>query len=250
MCAGGRVGYCRVEAGRSRVPLPIARDVAGTARVKGEVGARCLRGLRIAPRSPRSGWCDPPRKSLARQPAVRRLSVGCLAALAPRFLLLRSGAALAAVATISALFASALRGAGRVGDPRCALLRHALVLQGLVLLLVLHVCRPASRHADLPSSPTPEPPGALVSHTPAPSARHAASRPRSWRCDMSPRPLGRVTPPITWWRAFKPVFDTGSVLTPDQLLSSAPHTEAERLAMEGGRIDEAVEALREMGRRP
>jgi hypothetical protein len=34
--------------------------------------------------------------------------------------------------------------------------------------------------------------------------------------------------------------------TPDQLLESALHTEAVRLALEGGRIDEAVEALREL----
>jgi hypothetical protein len=32
----------------------------------------------------------------------------------------------------------------------------------------------------------------------------------------------------------------------DELLRSALHTEAERLAMEGGRIDEAVAVLREM----
>jgi hypothetical protein len=41
-------------------------------------------------------------------------------------------------------------------------------------------------------------------------------------------------------------FDTGQVSTPDQLLRTALHTEAVRLALEGGRIDEAVESLREM----
>jgi hypothetical protein len=42
-------------------------------------------------------------------------------------------------------------------------------------------------------------------------------------------------------------FDTGQVMsTPDQLLESALHTEAKRLTLEGGRIDEAVEVLRDM----
>jgi hypothetical protein len=36
------------------------------------------------------------------------------------------------------------------------------------------------------------------------------------------------------------------VSTPDQLLRTALHTEAERLAIEGGRIDDAVEVLRDM----
>src|SRR5205823_7698461 len=60
-----------------------------------------------------------------------------LAALAARGLLLRRRAALGGTAARARLLAAAARGARRVGDPRRALLRHALVLQGLVLLLVL-----------------------------------------------------------------------------------------------------------------
>jgi hypothetical protein len=42
------------------------------------------------------------------------------------------------------------------------------------------------------------------------------------------------------------MFDTEGVSSPDQLLETALQTEAVRLALEGGHIDEAVETLREM----
>src|SRR6266576_2561381 len=66
---------------------------------------------------------------------------GCsLAALAAGGLLLRRRAALGGVAARAGLLAAAARRARRVGDLRRSLLRHPLVLQGLVLLLVLDVC--------------------------------------------------------------------------------------------------------------
>src|SRR5687768_7645017 len=87
-------------------------------------------------RSPRSARAD-------------RSSVAGLAALAPGLLLLRGGAALAAVAALAAALAAALGRARGVGDLRRPLLRHALVLEGLVLLLVLHVRLLAARHGCL-----------------------------------------------------------------------------------------------------
>src|SRR6187200_992328 len=55
-------------------------------------------------------------------------------------LLLGSRAALGGVTAQAGLFPTAARGTGRIGDLCCALLRHALVLERLVLLLVLYVC--------------------------------------------------------------------------------------------------------------
>src|SRR4051794_29942793 len=72
-----------------------------------------------------------------------RLARGCLAAFAAGRFLLCSRTALRRVALRRArrtgLLAAATRRTGRVGDLRGALLRHTLVLQCLVLLLVLHV---------------------------------------------------------------------------------------------------------------
>src|SRR5205814_9326627 len=69
---------------------------------------------------------------------------GCrLASLAAGCLLLRRRPALRARAPRRArprALAAAARRARRVRDPGCALLRHALVLEGFVLLLVLDVC--------------------------------------------------------------------------------------------------------------
>src|SRR5688500_6202303 len=80
-----------------------------------------------------------------------RLPRGRLAALASRGLLLRGRAALTRAATGAGLLASAARGARRVRDLRRALLRHAPVLQGLVLLLVLDVGGLA-RHREPPTA--------------------------------------------------------------------------------------------------
>src|SRR5205814_5363026 len=71
-----------------------------------------------------------------------RLGLACRrpAALAAGSLLLRRRPTLRAAAPARArvrLLAAAARRTGRVRDPGRALLRHALVLQGLVLLLVL-----------------------------------------------------------------------------------------------------------------
>src|SRR3954447_596589 len=83
-----------------------------------------------------------------------------LAALAAGLLLLRGRAALRAVAAGAALLAAAGRRALGVGDLGGALLRHALVLEGFVLLLVLHVGRLAGHRsssgrvcADVPTPP-------------------------------------------------------------------------------------------------
>src|SRR3712207_1493689 len=75
-----------------------------------------------------------------------------LAALAAGFLLLGGGAALLGVAARAALLAAVLRRVGRVGDLGGPLLRHALVLEGLVLLLVLDVRTLARHERDLPAS--------------------------------------------------------------------------------------------------
>src|SRR4051794_20457114 len=65
---------------------------------------------------------------------------GRLAALAAGCLVLSGGAALLGIATAAVrLFAAVLRRVGRVGDPGGARLRHALVLERLVLILVLDV---------------------------------------------------------------------------------------------------------------
>src|SRR5438128_1413394 len=74
-----------------------------------------------------------------------------LAALAPGRLLLRGRAALRGAALRARgmrLLAAVLRRVGRVRDLRRALLRHPLLLQRLVLLLVLHV-RALARHHGL-----------------------------------------------------------------------------------------------------
>src|SRR4051794_24351968 len=62
-----------------------------------------------------------------------------LAALAPGRLVLRGRAALFGASALARLLATVLRGVGRVGDPGGARLRHALLLERLVLLLVLDV---------------------------------------------------------------------------------------------------------------
>src|SRR3954469_24960581 len=65
---------------------------------------------------------------------------GGLAALATGGLVLGGRAALVRLAAAAVgLLAAVLRGVGRVGDPGGPLLGHALVLEGLVLLLVLDV---------------------------------------------------------------------------------------------------------------
>src|ERR1700733_2019799 len=73
------------------------------------------------------------------------LGGGCLAALAPGRPLLRSRAALLRVRARARLLATAARRFGAVGDASRSRLRHALVLERLVLLLVLHV-GPLGRH--------------------------------------------------------------------------------------------------------
>src|SRR6188768_3384665 len=72
------------------------------------------------------------------QTRVRRSrSAGRLPALAPGLLLLRGRTALRALAALAALLAATLGGALGVGDPGGSLLRHPLVLERFVLLLVL-----------------------------------------------------------------------------------------------------------------
>src|SRR5215203_1968286 len=61
-----------------------------------------------------------------------------LATLTPGGLLLGRRSALLRASARPELLAPAARGAWRVRDPRGALLRHTLALQGLVLLLALH----------------------------------------------------------------------------------------------------------------
>src|SRR5215218_4517138 len=61
-----------------------------------------------------------------------------LATLSPGGLLLGRRSALLGASARPGLLAPAAGGAWRVRDPRGALLRHPLALQGLVLLLVLH----------------------------------------------------------------------------------------------------------------
>src|SRR2546423_12157123 len=92
---------------------------------------------------------------MARRPPFARWAHWCclllgarLAALAPGGLLLRRGSALLRGASGARLLSAAARRTRRVGDPGRALLRHALLLQALVLLLVLHV-RALARHPNL-----------------------------------------------------------------------------------------------------
>src|SRR6187455_578449 len=67
------------------------------------------------------------------------LGSGCLSALATSRLLLSGRSSLGRVAARAGLLAATARGLRRVGDLGRPLLRHALVLEGLVLLLVLDV---------------------------------------------------------------------------------------------------------------
>src|SRR5215216_5740719 len=71
-----------------------------------------------------------------------------LAALAAGRLLLGGGPALLGAAALAGRLAAVLGGVRGVGDPGGALLAHALVLEGLVLLLVLHIRR-LRRHGHL-----------------------------------------------------------------------------------------------------
>src|SRR4029450_3515061 len=95
-------------------------------------------------------------RSCARPPNAERgatLALACSgpAPLAAGGLLLCRGASLGRVATARVRFLTSVLGSvGRVGDPRCALLRHSLVLQRLVLLLVLDIRRLAG-HSTPPS---------------------------------------------------------------------------------------------------
>src|SRR5688500_5993305 len=84
----------------------------------------------------------------------RRLRGG-LAALATGALLLRGGAALRCVPSGAGLLAAARRRARRVRDLGRPLLRHALVLEGLVLLLVLHARPLLAWHRNLLGSSLP-----------------------------------------------------------------------------------------------
>src|SRR6185436_2649219 len=61
-----------------------------------------------------------------------------LAALSPSVLLLGRRSALLRTSARPGLLTAAAGGAWRIRDPRGAFLRHALALEGLVLLLVLH----------------------------------------------------------------------------------------------------------------
>src|SRR6185312_15127063 len=91
---------------------------------------------------PRPARCPPASRALASptsgSPRSGRLLRGRLAALAARGLLLCRRPALLRRAAGAGALAAPLGRAGRVGDTGRPLLRHALVLQGLVLLLVLH----------------------------------------------------------------------------------------------------------------
>src|SRR5215217_1583484 len=84
-----------------------------------------------------------------------------LAALPARGPVLRRGPALLGAPTRPALLATPLRGAGGVGDLGRPLLRHALVLERLVLLLVLDVGRLRRHRSRPPSLLVPEGPGQL-----------------------------------------------------------------------------------------
>src|SRR5690242_15064985 len=88
--------------------------------------------------------------------STRGLASGRASALCACRLLLRRRAALRRRRTRRAgmrLLAALARGVGAVRDPRRALLGHALVLQRLILLLVLHVRR-LGRHLAPPESRT------------------------------------------------------------------------------------------------
>src|SRR4051794_32647909 len=92
--------------------------------------------------------------SCARSVSALRLVRGRLAALAAGGFLLRGRSALRRVAARGAggagRLAAAAGRAGGVGDLRCALLRHALVLQRLVLLLVLDVAALSGHELKMP----------------------------------------------------------------------------------------------------
>ena len=103
------------------------------------------------PRGPGRGAAQQGSDHLARGPIVRLeraeecctastlLARGGVAALAASLLLLRGRAALPAVAPVAGPLTAVLGRVGRVGDLRCSRLRHALLLERLVLLLVLDV---------------------------------------------------------------------------------------------------------------
>ena len=112
------------------------------------------------------GGAEPVRRVLEHKRRARpcmRLRAAFLAAawppLRPASLLLRRGTALLG-ATAGARLAAAARGARRVGDPRRPLLRHSLVLQRLVLLLVLsrsHACSASESSVSLTGHVFPAP---------------------------------------------------------------------------------------------
>src|SRR5689334_15254976 len=120
--------------------------------------SRAVRAERTDGPSPRGSSPDSCRRS-GQEPSRRKptalasLARRCLAALAACCLLLGGRSALrgrrSARRAVRCLAAPA-RGSGRVRDPRGALLRHPLVLERLVLLLVLHV-RALVRHSAPPS---------------------------------------------------------------------------------------------------
>src|SRR5438045_3117440 len=110
-------------------------------------GGTC-RPPRTATRAARPGARPPSSCRCPTHPSLRRwwcstavLPGGGLTALAAGLFLLRGGAALVRVAALAGLLAAVLGGVRRVGDPGGALLRHPLVLERLVLLLVLDVGR-------------------------------------------------------------------------------------------------------------
>src|SRR4051794_19831812 len=92
--------------------------------------------------------------------SARALVRSGLAALASRGLLLRRRPALLGVSAGPGALAATLGRSGRVRDPGRALLRHALVLQGLILLLVL------DRHPVLRSCGWPRRAGGDHRHRP------------------------------------------------------------------------------------
>src|SRR5437868_5251602 len=91
----------------------------------------------------RRGRQPPPKFCDGALPAarLRALARGGFAALAPGRLVLGGGPALLRIPAGAGLLAAPLRRAGRVGDLGGAFLRHALFLERLVLLRVLHVRR-------------------------------------------------------------------------------------------------------------
>src|SRR5437879_3800541 len=82
------------------------------------------------------------RRGSRRAPTSGACLGGGSAAFATGCLVLGSGATLVRLAAPAVgLLPAVLGGARRVGDPGCPLFGHAFVLEGLVLLLVLHVGR-------------------------------------------------------------------------------------------------------------